>query len=471
MNKPFVFRGFPTFPALLFVFLLFLFFAGCKKETDYITQPAPAGSLIDPAIKPKVVSTYPANNAMGPFNVYTPGVYAAPYFLVQFNKLITTSSLIFGNVRCQGGTRAIITRLHGSYPQYTNAVAFDLFDSSEGLQYFYRIGVMYTVTFDTLVTDVNGNHLPQPFSFSFTPEPYFRVLQVLPMNGDTLSASETPQILFNSTFPDSFRSFVHITPPVPGAWYGGFSAPLGNPTTIFYGPTMAFSPDTTYIITVDSGAMDYQGHPLPQAFTSAFRLGSLPPFTVKLAIPQNLSTSVALNNSVFVTFTRLIDVSTVSSAVTITPHIGNGYGGFIDGFNSDPAFDLTPNTMYTVTISTALKALDSTSLAQAYSFSFQTGDFAVQFSTPTDGASGVSRSPRISQIFTGRVDTTSFPSAFSIVPGVKGHFQFGSSEVSFVPDTLLAPNTNYHVTVSTSLVNIGGYHLARAMNTSFYTGY
>ena len=69
---------------------LLMFAAGCKETT---TVNSPPDNLLDPNVKPVVLYTYPPNNGVGPFNVYTRGVNGQqPHFFLQFNKLMITSS-------------------------------------------------------------------------------------------------------------------------------------------------------------------------------------------------------------------------------------------------------------------------------------------------------------------------------------------------------------------------------------------
>src|SRR5262245_52302643 len=67
------------------VALLAISFAGCTDDNP--TGPS-QDSLLDPHIQPRVIGTYPPSHGTGPFELFVPGDYLKPHFVVQFNKLI-----------------------------------------------------------------------------------------------------------------------------------------------------------------------------------------------------------------------------------------------------------------------------------------------------------------------------------------------------------------------------------------------
>jgi hypothetical protein len=61
-------------------------------------------------------------------------------------------------------------------------------------------------------------------------------------------------------------------------------------------------------------------------------------------------------------------------------------------------------------------------------------------------------------------------SAFSISPSVSGTLQNNGSSFTFTPQSSLAPNTTYTVTVSTALHGNNGTAVAHPYTFSFTTG-
>ena len=167
--------------------LIFLSLSGCTKEGPVGPEGPPGGEdLTNPNVQPKVLFTYPSNNAIGPFGIYNRGDgYSKPHFTVRFNKLMSKFSVLPGTVTCQGFGRPVIVVLYQPYgggccPSnsgskassddfYSDVLSFSVIDSL-GYYYYprmlYRVGQTYTVTIDSTLEDINGNHLGQRFTFS-----------------------------------------------------------------------------------------------------------------------------------------------------------------------------------------------------------------------------------------------------------------------------------------------------------------
>jgi len=192
-----------------------LLLSNCTQNSN--PTSGSSGDLSNPAIKPLVIFTLPGNNAVGPFDIYTPSSGSnKPSFVVQFNKLMNLNSFTTNTATCSGFDRPVVVALHRvyyPYPfqvdkqiksskpissektaskssrvdkqtsyDYDDVMEFDIRDSIAYSQMRYGIGKTYTVAFDTSLKDINGNSL-QPYTFSFTPEPYFRVTATYPANG------------------------------------------------------------------------------------------------------------------------------------------------------------------------------------------------------------------------------------------------------------------------------------------------
>src|SRR5438309_1578381 len=85
-----------------------------------------------------------------------------------------------------------------------------------------RIQPKVIFTFPT-AKDVNGNILSPPFSMTFKPEPFFRIVRVNPPPGvSDVAKFSLIWIYFNSAVDTSTFSRIHITPPMRGLWNYGY---------------------------------------------------------------------------------------------------------------------------------------------------------------------------------------------------------------------------------------------------------
>ncbi len=219
-----------------------------------------AEALSDSSIKPEVIWTYPVNNQVGPLIDFQGGVS------VRFNKLIDYTTI---NQSIQISPKSGYARIDTSnmFLQAGDLIFANLASDSS---YLWSVGQTYTVTVSTILKDVNGNSLQSPYSFSFTPEPYFRVTGTFPNNGVTnFNTYNAIEIFFNNTldFP-SFQSSVSISPTVAGTWQyeNGFNGYfLGSPS---------LNTSTTYTVTLGTGCKDYQGRTLSKQYTFSFTTAS-----------------------------------------------------------------------------------------------------------------------------------------------------------------------------------------------------
>lgn len=97
------------------------------------------------------------------------------------------------------------------------------------------------------------------------------------------------------------------------------------------------------------------------------------PPTVYATNPLNNATNVAVNSTVTATFSEAMDATTISTGTfTLSGVAGTvTYSGLTATFT--PSADLEPATTYTATITTGVKDLDGSAMAQSYTWSFTTG--------------------------------------------------------------------------------------------------
>jgi hypothetical protein len=198
----------------------------------------------------------------------------------------------------------------------------------------------------------------------------------------------------------------------------------------------------------------------------------------------NGATNVPVNTKVGVFFTKLMDPATLT-ANTFTLQQGNTpVSGSVTlaSYSSTftPAVALTPNTLYTATITTGAKDLDGNALANPYVWSFTTAtapDIIPPWVTGTinvNGATNVSINTKIGAFFTEVMDPLTVTTAtFTVMQGttpVNGTVNYIDLAATFTPAAALSPSTLYTATISTGAKDLVGNALANPYIWSFTTG-
>jgi len=464
------------------VALLAIWLASCGDENS--TGPSQDG-LLDPHIQPRVIGTYPSPHTTGPFELFVPGDYLKPHFLVQFNKLVDLQEFEPDWFSIEGFDRPVIVSYLPSNPypypegdgpagpivtsgQLTNVLSLVVYDSLTHNLARYRVGKSYQVTVNSTLEDFTGNHPALPFSFSFTPEPYFRVVSTQPSAGDEgVLPMDELFLRFNSRVDAAIFPALHLTPGIPGKW--SFVSGVPDSNFVSFQHLNPFPFDSSHTLTIGQDARDAEGNALHGSVSSSFHVL---PFEIVQAYPQDSATGIALNNQISLTLSGTLDAATAWQAFHLEPPTP----GQLLPSNNPPGITFVPNTgllpgtRYTVTISTALRADDGTPLAAPYRSSFTTVGFQVIGSSPADGQYGVSQQQPVAIYCTGIIDPSSVQAAFAISPVLSGTFLTVASQASFYPNVPLAANTIYTVTISTALRSSSGAPLAAPYTFSFRTG-
>ncbi len=464
---------------LVVVLLLLALLNGCKKEETVISGNG-SDDLTNPSILPRISSTVPSGGTVGPFKLYNRGEgNYKPHFVLVFNKLMYKFSFTSRSVIVKGFDRPVIARLQQYYYPifrkttssasdfYDNVLSFNIVDSLGNYPYmmFYRIGQNYTIIVDSTIEDINGNHPTGRASFSFTPEPYFRVVSSFPTDGTTDAGLYTsPGIAFNSPIDNTIIPSLGLTPLPAGSWK------LDNydSLVVYYmvtGGTLRYN--THYTLTVSANAHDAENRPVNHDYTSTF---TTIPFRVTSTYPYDRQTKTWLNQNIYVYLSGVMDTSTFRSAFSINPSVPGGFPVFYppaSSFNYYIPGSLRQSTMYTVSLSSALKATDGTAL-EPKTFTFTTDRFKISSTYPSDGSSNVYKYSTIQVYFNGRIDTGSVRSAFSISRALPGSFGLyeGNDNFSFYHNGF-ASKTTYTVTISTGMRTKAGDNLTSPYAFSF----
>lgn len=206
----------------------------------------------------------------------------------------------------------------------------------------------------------------------------------------------------------------------------------------------------------------------------------LPPFTLRQRDPAP-GVPLTLRPTLTFTFTRPLDAASVPAAFRLTDATGETLSGKFtfpaeDTFRFVPDRALQPETRYTVTLTTDLRAADGTALAGPLTFTYTTeAALAVQRVFPAEDSKGVPLDAEISVIFnkpvaplTSREAATPLP--LEITPAVPGHGTWVSSTIfMFHPDHPLLSNATYTVRLPATVIGASGERLAEPIVWRFTT--
>lgn len=357
----------------LFCIIGFLF-SGCKETPNgpvtnnyYFTD-----SLSNPNVQPRVVFTKPSNGAVGPFDLTDPYYdQTAPQITIQFNKYLNLSH----------GNPIIMKTDDTSYSLYPDNNYSTLpYILLFNIQHKYLANKIYTVTVDTTLQDIHGYRLREPYVFSFSPEPRFRVYSAYIPGNYVYSGQFSPvTIELNSKVDSTFFEKTQFSPPINGKWqYNFLSNPTVDSTIVYFVSQDTLLFDTTYNLTVTGDARDAKGLKLGAPYKFSF---ATPPFQASFS-SYSSSTGpggfTVVSNLQFY-FNGLVDTSTIRPSVSITPTLSfdlafYSYSGGYQYFYVNPNIQQEQrNTTYIITLNRTIRSSKGTYLKNPYSYSFTTG--------------------------------------------------------------------------------------------------
>lgn len=252
-------------------------------------------------------------------------------------------------------------------------------------------------------------------------------------------------------------------------------------------PSGNLAPNTLYTATITTMAKSLMGRGLAVNYVWSFTTGIAPAITppsVSLTDPINAATGIPINQKIAVTYSVAMDAATITSS-TFTLRQGTipvpgfvSYSGITGIFA--PTSNLSPNTAYSVTITTGSKDLAGNALVNNYVWSFTTGSSAivtapiVSSTDPINAASGIPINQKIAATFSNTMDATTITtSTFNLAQGttsVSGFVSYSGATAIFAPASNLAPNTEYTVTITTGAKNLAGNAIANNYIWNFTTG-
>ncbi len=330
----------------------------------------------------------------------------------------------------------------------------------------FQSNTTYIVMLSTGLHSMRGDSLAMGASFSFTTGA-FAVSGTNPADGtQNVALSAEPFMTFNEAIDTStVRAAFGIHPAVGG------DLVVPSATELLFRPYNALTPNTLYTITIASSIASVSGSHLTAPYSFSFSTGG---FQLTTATPAGV-VDVGLKAPVSCSFNAYIDTGTVRSAFSVTPP-APGVLQFLSGAAGYTGFSFTPTawasaTRYTVVISPALQTTSGIPLSTTTTFSFTTTQFRILSATPFDGSINVPTNSTISVQVNGPIDTAGIGSVLSISPPLPGTLSAvqGATSFHYVPFQNLRTNTQYSITISSSLKTIGGGTLAAPYTFAFQT--
>ncbi len=411
---------------------------------------------------PTVILTDPLNNAT---NVVLNKVVNAT-FSMQMDPL-TINGLTFS---LKNGTIAVPGIV-------TNAGRMASFTPTGNL----LPGTVYTATITTGVKNLAGTAMVNNYVWTFTTGIVVAptVISTDPANNATgvvlnknvaatFSVPMDPLTITTSTF-----TLFNGTTPVTGiVTYSG--------TTALFNPTNDLVSGTIYTATITNGVKNVAGTPMANNYVWSFTTLSVVPPTVISTDPTNLELGVILNKTIAATFSVQMDPLTITTSsftlfngTTQVPGIVL-YSGSTATFN--PANDLVSETVYTATITTLVKNVNGTPMANNYIWTFTTSAAiapTVISTDPANNASGVVLDKIIAATFSVPMNPTTINDAtFTLMNGttpVTGSVVYSGTTATFLPAADLLSGTVYTATISNLVENTAGTQMLENYVWTFTT--
>ncbi len=420
-------------------------------------------------ICPEVESTNPVDEAIG----------------VQLNKVISVTfneEMNPSTITDESFSLRVVNPSDGLESEVSGALTYDA--ASNTMSFLpdtpLAPNTTYTGKVEPIVKDFMGNALQTPYVWTFTTGSSPTVTATNPTNlstGITLNKAITGKFSTKMdplTINASSFTIKAGTTPIEGV------ISYSDSTATFI-PSVDLLPETTYTGTISIEALNTDGIPLAVEYTWTFNTGASP--TILSTDPTDKAPDVTLNKVINVVFSEAMDPATISGS-TFTVKQGDTaitgtvtYAGTTATFTPNTA--LSPNLVYTGTITTGVKNLAGLALASNYVWTFTTAASpalaapTITSTDPTNNATNVSIAKVIKAVFSEAMDpATISASTFSVKQGnnpVNGTISYSGTTLSFVPNSPLSPGLIYLVTITTGAKNLSGTALASSYVWLFTT--
>lgn len=337
-------------------------------------------------------------------------------------------------------------------------------------------GTAYIIELDTQVQDTAGNHLTQPFSFSFTTVGV-SIERFSPPDGQTDVGTDIYIYIYFTTVMNrqSVEDAFSIDPQTSGSFEWDESPKSrkkvleGSADRLWFKPDGFLKTSTLYTVTLDTTAQDTSGVGISESLQFSFTTEDL---KIRSTYPRDGYTGLRTTSRISVCFNTMINKASAEEAFSTSPPV---VGDFI-WRNDLTCFDfvsrsgyLAANTTYQVKIDTTASDLYDDHLSETFQFSFTTEEISL-INLPYDNSTGISTSTDIRVSFNTAMNPESVMNAFSSTPDMEGNFNWSMlRQFTFNPDQILASNTLYTVVIDTSAMDAYGIKLTNSYSFSFTT--
>ncbi len=241
-------------------------------------------------------------------------------------------------------------------------------------------GMAYTATINPSLTATSGGTLEGTKRWSFgvaLPE----VLTVEPAANGQIDLDAVITITFNQPMDTaSVQSNFSLSGPA-GKVNGAFKWNKNN-SSVTFTPSSLLARDSDYILTLSAQAKGRGGTAI--GYTNTYPFHTYPDFKVAYTTPSDYGVKENYKN-ITITFTAPVQEGDTSDLITISPEAGQIYS-YANGTDLSIYTDLIPQTVYAVTVSSAIQDRWGQPLGEDFTFRFQTDKATPFFSFPYVGS-------------------------------------------------------------------------------------
>ena len=256
------------------------------------------------------------------------------------------------------------------------------------------------------------------------------------------------------------------------------------------GATLTFTPadplplESAFTVVLAAGVRDVSGNQT-QAGAEPFAFTTVGSPRVASTTPPDGDDAVALDASVEVVFSTLMDTSSVEAAIAIDPPVPHRLRWSGETLTITPDDPLEADTTYRVEIDTTATDLAGTALDEPLEMAFTTARTGLDVAQliPADGVEGIAPSTPIAITFDRPLDTESVDDAvlttspeiagsleLAPLPGAAGMGDDGARLLRFTPSAPLPANTTVEVALAPGIRSADGGELTEPIVWTFTTG-
>jgi len=432
---------------------MLLFLAGCASD-DF--EPKSFG------VCPEVTSTDPANQETN--------VLPDQIIQINFNTEIDPATITSSSVTVSAMGAAISGTLQstGSTVTFTPSVNLAPDTTYTGKVFSSVTNSLGLAMLTDYVWSFSTGDVLTPVVIETDPENLETNVVLNKTISATFSEAMAPSTISNSSF-----TLKNGTTAVSGTVnYSGVVAT--------FDPTVDLDASTTYTATITTEATNLDGISLQSDYVWTFTTGALTAPTVISTNPTNQQSNVAINADINATFSRAMAPGTINNASFLLMNGGTAvsgsitYSGVTATFN--PAQNLTPNTTYTATITTAAQSSDGVALQSDYVWTFTTGALTaptVIATNPADQETNVPLNTNVTATFNRTMAPGTINSAsFLLMDGnnaVSGTVTYSGVVATFNPSQDLNGSTTYTATITRAAQSSDGVALQSDFVWTFTT--